>query len=141
MVANRSDDEAAVLPPRPERSVTSLLSDLARETTRLFRQEVALAKAEILGKLGQMGTGAAELVAGGLIIYGGFLALLAAAILGLAHVLAAWLAALIVGVVAVLIGAGVVLKGRRDVEPRNLVPDRTLRSLREDAEWAREQMR
>jgi hypothetical protein len=81
------------------------------------------------------------MVAGGLIIYAGFLALLAAAILGLAHVLAAWLSALIVGVVALLVGAGVVFKGRRDLELRNLVPDRTLRTLREDAEWAREQMR
>jgi hypothetical protein len=141
MVANRSDEETAVPPPRPERSVTGLLGDLARETTRLFRQEIALAKAEILGKLGQMGVGAAEMVAGGLIIYAGFLALLAAAILGLAHVLAAWLSALIVGVVALLVGAGVVFKGRRDLALRNLVPDRTLRTLREDAEWAREQMR
>jgi hypothetical protein len=141
MVANRPDDEATVLPPQPERSVSALFSDLARETTRLFRQEVALVKAETLGKLGQMGAGAAELVAGGLVIYAGFLALLAAATLGLAHVLAAWLAALIVGVVAILVGAGVVLKGRRDVKPRNLVPGRTLRTLRADAEWAREQMR
>jgi len=141
MVANRADDEPVVAPSRPERSVTGLLGDLARETARLFRQEIALAKAEFLGKLGQMGAGVAEMVAGGLIIYAGFLALLAAAILGLAHVLAAWLSALIVGVVVLFVGAGVVFKGRRDLEPRNLVPDRTLRTLREDAEWAREQMR
>lgn len=140
MVASR-EDEGVVPPLRHERSVAGLLGDLARETTRLFRQEVALAKAEVTGKVSQMGTGAAEMVAGGFIIYAGFLALLVAAILGLAHVVAPWLAALIVGVVTLLVGAALVFKGRRDVEARNLMPDRTLRTLRDDAAWAREQMR
>jgi hypothetical protein len=140
MVAHRSED-AEMPPPRPERGVAGLFGDLARETTRLFRQEVALARAEILGKLGQVGIGAAEMVAGGLLIQAGFLALLAAAILGLSLVLAPWLAALSVGVAVVLIGGALVFRGRRDVAPRTLTPDRTLRTLREDAAWAREQMR
>jgi hypothetical protein len=139
MVANHAD--SATMPPRPERTVTGLLGDLARESARLLRQEIALVKAELLGKLGRMGMGAAELVAGGLVAYAGFLVLLAAAILGLGHVMPAWLAALVVGVVVVAIGLGLVWKGRRDVKPENLVPDRTLRTLREDARWAREQLR
>lgn len=135
------DDAAAMPPPRAERTVAGLFGDLARESSRLFRQEIALAKTELFGKLGQFGTGAAEMVAGGLILYAGFLALLAAAVLGLAHVVELWLAALIVGVVVVIIGGAVMFKGRRDVEPSNLKPDRTLRTLRDDAAWAREQMR
>jgi hypothetical protein len=91
--------------------------------------------------MGQLGTGAAEMIAGGVVVYAGFLALVAAAILGLATVLQPWLAALIVGLVVIAIGAVAIFKGRRDVEPANLRPDRTLRTLREDAEWAREQMR
>jgi hypothetical protein len=35
----------------------------------------------------------------------------------------------------------VVLKGRNDMKADKLKPDRTLRSLRDDADWAREQMR
>lgn len=134
-------DDIGAMPSRVERTVAGLFAALAREASRLFRQEVALAKAELAAKLGRLGAGAAEIVVGGFVVYGGFLALLAAAILGLATVLSPWLSALIVGVVAVIVGGGVMLKGRRDVGPGNLIPDRTLRSLREDARWAREQMR
>lgn len=136
-----SRDDFGAMPPRPERTVAGLFGDLARESSRLFRQEIALAKTELMGKAGQLGTGAAEMVVGGFIVFAGFLALLAAAILALSLVLPAWLAALIVGVVVVIIGAIVVFKGRHDIGPRNLRPERTLRVLREDAEWAREQMR
>ena len=134
-------DDIGTVPPHADRSMSRLLSALAREASRLFRQEIALARAELADKLGQLGTGAAEMIAGGFILYGGFLVLLAAAVLGLAQVWPAWLAAVVVGVVTVLVGAGVLLKGRCDVGPRSLVPDRTIRSLRDDAEWAREQMR
>jgi hypothetical protein len=124
-----------------ERSVAGLFGQLARETSRLIRQEIALARAEVLDRLGQLGTGAAELAIGGVLAFAGFLVLLASAVLGLSNVLPAWLAALIVGVVVLAIGGFFVLKGRRDVEPANLVPRRTLRTLRDDAEWAKEQMR
>jgi hypothetical protein len=136
-----SSREDAAMPPRPERSLAGLFGDLARESSRLFRQEIALAKAEVANKVGQVGIGAAEMVAGGLVAYAGLLALLAAAILGLALVVPPWLAALIVGIVVVIIGGAIAFKGKRDVQPRNLVPDRTLRTLRDDARWAREQMR
>jgi hypothetical protein len=134
-------DDIGTLPPRQERSVAGLFGDLGREASRLFRQEIALAKAELVGKLGQAGGGAAEMAAGGLIAFGGYLALLAAAVMGLSRVVAPWLAALIVGVVAILVGGLIMLKGKHDVEPQSLVPGRTLRTLRDDAEWAREQMR
>jgi hypothetical protein len=136
-----SREDAAAMPRQRERSIAGLFGDLARESSRLFRQEIALAKAELIGKAGQLGIGAAEMVAGGLVIYAGFLALLAAAVLGLAQIVAPWLAALIVGVVVLLVGAAIAFKGRRDMQPTNLVPDRTLKSLRDDATWAREQMR
>ncbi len=136
-----SHDDIRPMPPGAERTVAGLFGDLARETSRLIRQEVALAKSEVMGKVGRMGLGAAEAAVGGFIAYAGFLVLLAAAVLGLAEVLAAWLAALIVGIVVVAVGAFILLKGRHDMVPGNLKPERTLRTLRDDAEWAREQMR
>jgi hypothetical protein len=135
-------DDIGVMPPRAEdRGVAALFAALAREASRLFLQEVALAKAELAAKLGQAGTGVVEIAAGGLVLYAGFLALLAAATLGLARVLPDWAAALVVGGVVVLIGAALLLKGKRDLGPRRLLPDRTLRSLREDARWARERVK
>jgi hypothetical protein len=135
-------DDIGVMPPHAEhRGLADLFAALAREGSRLFRQEVALAKAELAQKLGRAGTGAVEIAAGGLILYAGFLALLAAAALALTRVLPDWAAALLVGVVVILIGAVLVLKGKRDLGPRQLVPNRTLRTLREDARWARERVR
>jgi hypothetical protein len=140
MVA-RDEAYTTTPPPRNERSIAGLFGDLARESTRLLRQEVALAKSEIVAKVTQVGIGAGELFAGALILHAGFLVLLAAAVLGLSMVVPPWAAALIVGGVVFLIGIAVVLKGRRDMKADKLVPDRTLRTLRDDAEWAREKMR
>ena len=61
----------------------SLFADLARQSSLLFRQEIALAKAEIAQKLGAFGRGAALLIAAALVGYAGFLVLLGAAVAGL----------------------------------------------------------
>jgi xanthine/uracil permease len=106
----------------------------------LVRQEIALFKAELGEKLSQMGLGAALLVAGGIIAFSGWFALLAAAILGLSHVLAPWLSALIVGVVVIALGAGLALFGKSRLKADALVPRRTLNSLREDEAWIRDQV-
>jgi hypothetical protein len=123
-----------------DRSVARLLSDLVDEMGTLIRQEIALFKAELQENLGRFGIGAGALAAGGLIALSGWLALIAAAILGLSIVLAPWLAALIVGAVLLALGAGLLLFGRRRLRSETLVPRRTLNSLREDQEWIREQI-
>ncbi len=135
------DEIDATPPPRSEHSFAGLFGDLAHQCSTLIGQEIALARAELEAKLGQFGTGALKMVVGGLIIYAGFLALLVAAGLGLALVLRPWLAAVAVGAVAVVIGTVIAVIGKRAVRSDALVPERTLRSLREDATWAREQMR
>lgn len=126
--------------PRSDRSIAALLSDLANETGTLVSQEIALFKAEIGEKLGRLGMGTGAIAAGGLIAFSGWLALIAAAILGLAKVVAPWLAALIVGVVVLAIGAGLLFFGKSRLAADTLVPRRTLNSLREDEEWIRDQV-
>ena len=122
------------------RPVTALLSDLAGETSTLVRQEIALFKAELSEKLTGMGVGAAALAAGGVIAFSGWLALVAAAIIGLSYVLAPWLSALIIGAVVMALGAGLALFGKSRLKPDALVPHRTLNSLREDEAWIRDQV-
>jgi len=122
------------------RPVGALLSDLAAETGTLVCQEIALFKAELNEKLGRMGVGAAALAAGGLIAFSGWLALIAAAILGLSHVLAPWLSALIIGVFIVAVGTGLVLIGKSRLKADALIPHRTLHSLREDEAWIRDRV-
>ena len=132
--------EAVAARPRPERSVAALLSDLASETGMLLRQEIALLKAELQEKFGRLGQGAGALAAGGLIAFSGWLALIAAAVLGLSKAVEPWLAALIVGLVVVAIGIGLLLFGRSRFGADALVPHRTLNSLRQDEEWIRDQL-
>jgi hypothetical protein len=136
-------DDPDVIEPRPkaERSITTLLSDLASETILLIRQELALLKAELHEKFSRVGQGATALGAGALIAYSGWLVLLAAAVLGLATVLPAWLAALIVALVALAIGGALVYIGKSRFDADALMPQRTLRSLREDEQWLRERLR
>lgn len=125
---------------RSARPIAALLSDLAAETGTLVRQEIALFKAEFGEKLTRMGVGTAALAAGGLIAFSGWLALLAAAILGLSHVLAPWLSALIIGVFVLAVGIGLALFGKSRLKADALVPHRTLNSLREDEAWIRDQV-
>jgi len=137
---SRFGPELSARRPRTDRSVAGLLSDLANETGTLLRQEIALFKAEIGEKLGSLGVGAGAMAAGGLVAFSGWLALIAAAVLGLSNALAPWLAALIVGIVVIAIGAGLLLFGKSRLNADALVPRRTLNSLREDEEWVREQI-
>lgn len=126
--------------PRSPRSVADLLADLADQTGTLIRQEIALAKAELREALGGLGRGAAAIAIGAFFALCGWLVLLATAVLALAIVLAPWLAALIVAVVMLAIGGVLVYLGKRRLERTSIVPRRTLRSLREDGAWVKEQL-
>ena len=126
---------------RDERSLGDLFSDLSRETTTLVRQEVQLAKAELTQSATEAARGIGMLVAGGAVAYAGLLFLLLAIVFGLIEAgWDAWLSALVVGVVVVAIGAILVLRARESLKPANLAPRRTIETLKEDQEWAKEQI-
>ena len=127
--------------PKTERSIATLLSDLASETILLLRQELALLKAELHEKFNRIGQGAGALGAGALVAFSGWLVLLAAAVLGLATVVPPWLAALIVALLVLAIGVGLLLFGKNRFDAQALTPQRSLRSLREDEAWIRERLR
>jgi xanthine/uracil permease len=126
---------------RDERSLGDLFSDLSRETTTLVRQEVQLAKAELTQSATEAARGIGMLVAGGAVAYAGLLFLLLAIVFGLIEAgWDPWLSALVVGLVVVAIGAVLVLRARESLKPANLAPQKTVETLKEDAEWAKEQI-
>ena len=130
---------------KDERSFGQLLADLTTESTALVRNEIDLAKAEISEKVTQAGLAVAALAAGGLILFAGFLVLLDAAVFGLAKLLEPYgwpaLAALIVAVGTMLVGAIMLMIGRSSLKATNLAPRRTAESLRRDKNFVKEQVR
>jgi tetrahydromethanopterin S-methyltransferase subunit G len=126
--------------PREDRSLGDLFSELTRETTMLVRQEVELAKTEMSQKASQVGKDVGFLAAGGMVAYAGFLALIAAVIIGLGQLgVTWWLSALLVGLVVAAIGAYLVFQGINDLKNANLAPQKTIETLKEDQQWAKQQ--
>jgi hypothetical protein len=50
-----------------------------------------------------------------------------------------WLAALVVGLIVAVIGGVLIAGGRTTIAATDLTPRRTLDTIRDDAEWAKEQ--
>jgi uncharacterized membrane protein YqjE len=138
----RYDDTARAAAARP--TLAALFSNLWRQTTTLVSEEAELAKTEMSEKADQAISGAALIVAGGAVIFAGFLALLVAATNALVMWLppehASWLAPLIVGAVVLVIGFIALASGRSELKARNLAPTRTLRSLRRDGRIVKEHL-
>jgi uncharacterized membrane protein YqjE len=133
--------EERPLAGRPQdRSLGSLIGDLAHETTTLLRKEVELAKVEMSEKIDKVQTAVVSMAAGGAVLYAGFLVFLIFAVVGLDAVLdnwvdADWLAPLIVSLVVLGIGYFMLKSGQKRFETDALVPRRTMRSLQRDASF------
>jgi uncharacterized membrane protein YqjE len=118
-------------------SVTGLIKSLADDVTRLFSQEVALAKAEVSTALNHIKAGVLSLAIGLGVLFVGFIVLLFAAAEALSLVVASWLAYLIVGGVVAVIGLILLMKAKKDLNPESMVPNRTIDSLKKDEAMVR----
>jgi hypothetical protein len=122
-----------------ERSLPELFSDVTRESADLVRKEIELAKLEVTEGITALKSGALQMLLALPLLLGGFLVLLAAAVFGLdTQLQRPWLSALVVGI-AVLLGGGVaLLVGRSQLDKKDILPDRSIASLREDKEMLQE---
>lgn len=120
----------------------TLLRSLGEDIGTLVRQEIALAKAEASRTAKRVASDGAWIATGAAIAAVGGLTLVVAMALGLGALLGSyWLGTLITGLVLVLAGGLVAWKGIADLRRGELAPTRTVETLREDAEWARREMR
>jgi hypothetical protein len=124
-----SQHEAQV---RERESAIGLLRRLVDEFSVLFRKEVALAKAEAVQSFSHLKAAAISMASGGAVLFAGILVLLAAAVLGLSHVVADWLAALIVGGLVSIVGFVMINAGKNKFDSSALKPERTQRALQRD---------
>ncbi|MBJ6749427.1 phage holin family protein [Geomonas anaerohicana] len=120
-----------------EKTIGELVSELTGEVRALFRQELDLFTAEMKEKLIALAKDGAAIGVGGVLLYTGFLVLLAAIVLGLATVMPAWGAALVVALGLIAIGAVLVLKGGKDVKEMDAKPEQTVGALKEAVQWAK----
>jgi hypothetical protein len=125
-----------------EASLGELVKQLSEQSSRLARQEVELAKAELAVKGKRAGIGAGMFGGAGAFGFYGFGALTAAAILALATAVDGWLAALIVAVVYGAIAGILALQGKHKVEQATPpVPEEAAESVKEDIQWAKSRAR
>jgi len=130
-------------PREPDTGLPELLSRLTDQSSTLFRQEIELAKTELKAEIRTAGK------AGGLFGGAAFVGFLAVLLLSFA---AAWalgdldplnpaLGFLIVGLVYAVIAGVLAMQGRSTAQEVDPSLPETTQSLKEDAQWAKNQPR
>ena len=122
-------------------SLGELFSSLTNDLSQLVRSEMELARVEIREEAGKAGKAAGMLGGGAVAALVALILLTSAAAWGLAEVVDAGWAFLIVGVVIGAVAAVLAMSGRRKLAEVRPVPDQTVDTLKEDARWARAQVK
>ena len=123
-----------------DRSIGELFADLTRDMSLLLRKEVELAKVEVKEQAARGGRAGGMLGATAVAAYLSVLFLSFALAWGLAAVMPDGLAFLIVGVLYAAAAAVMYVKGREELDKLKPVPEQTIETLKEDVQWARQQM-
>jgi uncharacterized membrane protein YfcA len=127
--------------PQTQRSVPEVLQDIVGNLQDIFRSEFRLAKTEITEEASKAARPAVTfgmgLISG---IYGiGFMLL--AAVYGLSTVMPAWLAALLVGMILATVTVAFISSSKEKLKRTNLNPDKAIKSLEENVQWAKHQIK
>jgi hypothetical protein len=132
---NRSDvhdhDEAA------QPGIGELIGDITGDLSRLFRQEVELAKAEVRDEAKKAGKAGGMLGGAALAAYLVIVLLSFALVFGLGEVMPLGWAAVIVAVIWAAVGAVLYSAGRKQLKTVDPMPRQTAETLKEDAQWLR----
>jgi len=127
--------------PQAQRKVSDVLQDIVGNIQQIIRSEVVLAKVEIKEKAQRASKPAAVMATGTVLgLYGvGFLLL--ALVYGLSLAVPPWLAALLVGGALAIAGGILVGKSRRALKEIDPIPKNTVATLKENVQWAKDQMK
>ncbi|HSH21604.1 MAG TPA: phage holin family protein [Candidatus Caenarcaniphilales bacterium] len=125
---------------RDDRSLGELFAELSQQTSTLVKKEIELARHEVTRSVTSLGRDAAMIGAGGAIAYAGGIVLL----IGIAWLLTfiglpVWLSFVLVGGITVAIGAFLAMRAMQAMKKTKLVPERTVETVKEDVEWAKDQ--
>ena len=123
-----------------QRSLGDLLRDLANDSTRLVRDEIALARTEATNKARQAGVAVAMMVAGAVLAIPAILFVLQAVVTLLSNFMYDWIAMLLVALVLGLAAFLLVRKGQADLSAGSLTPERTAANLKRDVNLVQEKV-
>jgi len=134
--------EAVGQPRAPsDQSTLQLLKSISGDTVTLVRKEVELARQEILEALLSRAKAVAALAVAGMmgLFILAFLGLAAAAALD--NVVRPWASRLIVAGGFLLVAGGAAMFGAGRLKRPSLAPEETKRTVKEDVEWAKAQLK
>jgi uncharacterized membrane protein YqjE len=123
--------------PQIHRSVPEVLQDIVGNLEEIIRSEFRLAKTELKEESFRA---AKPIATFGMGLAFGFYAiglLLLSSVYGLSMVMAGWLAALLVGTILAIVAIALMSSGRKKLKRVNPTPDKTIRSLEENNQWAK----
>ena len=142
MFGNGASNGNGAAPVHEEISIAELLRSLGRDTGHLVQQEINLAKAELAETAGKIGAAAKKIAIAAIVALCGMIAFTAFMVLALGAAMDNyWLGALVTALVLLAI-AGLTARGAIGaVRQRPLGVPETAETLREDAQWAREEVK
>lgn len=120
------------------RGIGELIGDVGRDLTRLIRDEVQLARAETGESVNSIIMALVTIAGGIAFALAALIILLQAIVVALSEVWEPWVAALVVGLGAAIIGLILVMSGQNRLKAANLMPSRTARNIQRDADAVRE---
>jgi len=120
--------------------IGSLITGLIADLQEIVRGEVRLAKAELKEDASQIGRGVGMLGAGVFFALVGFIFLMLAVTYLLNKSLEMWLSAGIVAAALLVLAVILALVGKNRLSVANLKPEQTIASLKEDQQWAKQQI-
>ncbi len=120
-------------------SLGELVQNLSEKLSQLIRDEIQLARTELAAKAKHAGLGIGLFAAAGFLAFFAFATLVATAVLGLANAVPAWLAALIVAVLLLVLAGVLGLVGKKALE-RGMppTPERAQESVKQDIQAVKE---
>ena len=124
-----------------DRSLSDVLQDIVRNVQEIVRSEVRLAKIEFREEAMKAKSSVALLAAGGIAGTFAVFFLLLAVLYALALVMPSWAAALVVGVSLAGMAGVMLTVGVARVRQIHPIPERTVQTIKETAEWAKQQVK
>ena len=119
---------------RGPQSLTGLLSQLLDDASALVRNEIRLAKAELLDSVSGIKVAGGAIAVAAAVLLAALLTWVATAVLALAEIVAPWLAALIVAAALTVTGIALLGGAKRKLSRPGRMLDQTKESLNRDAD-------